>query len=364
MLFPLLLSLAPLVAPRQDDPAIIVRLNHDRFEVGDHGRIYVKTARDGYLVILHADPQGRVRVLFPIDPDADNFVRGGKERELRGRSDREPLQMNADGSGTVLAIFSLDAFKFDELTRNGHWDFATLGGPDESVKHDPLAGLLEIANNMARESQFDYDAATYVVMSEQYAAEDGYGGYGHGYSHVGIHLAFGYPVGFGFSYGYPFYDPFYGYWGFGAGYPYYPYYPRYGYPGYRTPVVFAGAGGFTRKAGGNLPHFDPVQPRTRSGFNDPVPVRSRGVDARRSIEPRRSVEPRGRSIERRTPAAPSSRGIAPRNGTSRRSFGGGWSSVSRGFSRNFGGGGVSRSFGGFGGTRGGTRGGFTGGRRR
>ena len=37
--------------------------------------------------------------------------------------------------------------------------FAALSGPT-SVKNDPLTGLLEIANNMARDHQFDYDVAS------------------------------------------------------------------------------------------------------------------------------------------------------------------------------------------------------------
>lgn len=317
MLLQLLLALAPLapLAGRTDDPPVRLRLSHEQFQVGDRGRIYFKTDRDGYVVILHADPQGRVRVLFPIDPTEDNFVRGGKQVELRSRSDRDALQIDASGTGTVLALYSADAFVFDELTRNGHWDFAALGGPDESVKNDPLAGLLEIANNMARDHQFDYDVATYAVDADRYASGDGYG-YGH--SHFGIGLAFGYPyyspIGF---------FPFWGWYGFGYGYGYgYPYSYGYGYPVYHPYAPFAYTGGFvtgfSRKGTGTQSRFAPIQPRPRDGFSRPTPLR----------------DPRGLSMP--------SRSIAPRGRPSIRSFGG-----------------VSRSFGGFGGSRGG----FTGTRR-
>ena len=318
MLVPLLLSVALVGPPRVDDVPVRVRLNHQQLEVGDRARVYIKTARDGFLVILHADPQGRVRVLFPIDPDADNFVRGGRELELRSRSDREALQTDAEGSGTVLAAFSVDAFQFDELTRNGHWDFLALGGPDEQVKNDPLAGLLEIVNNMAREHQFDYDAATYFVGSVDYASDYGYHGHGYGHSHVGIHFGFGYyPFAFGFAYGYPFW-----YGGFAYGYPYYPYSPYgVGY-GYRT----ASFGGFNRKEP-NLPRFEPTQPRVRSTSL------SGDGDRRGSIQPR-SIQPR--SIQpRRTPSR-TSVGPRPRSSSGGRSIskpaGGGRSSggISRG----------------------------------
>lgn len=301
MMVPLLLSVA-LVAPLGvDDVPVRIRLNHEQLEVGDRARVYIRTARDGFLVILHADPQGRVRVLFPIDPDADNFVRGGRELELRSRSDREALQMDAEGSGTVLAAYSLDAFNFDELTRNGHWDFLALGGPDEQVKNDPLAGLLEIVNNMARENPFDYDFATYSVGSVRYA-------WGHGrpdyHSHIGIHFGFGHPFWYGgFAYGYPYYA---------YGYPYYPYgwgY-GYGYPIYRTPVHTAGFGEFNRKEP-TLPRFEPTQPRVREAtFSEPGDrdrrgsIKPRGMQTRR-VEPR-SVAPRGRAVAPRgTPSRPS-----------------------------------------------------------
>jgi hypothetical protein len=337
------LALAPVVA--QDEPSVIVRLNHDQFEVGDRGKVYVRAARDGYLVILHADPVGRIRVLFPIDPDADNFVRGDRDLELRSRSDREPLQMDTDGTGTVLAVFSLDAYTFDELTRNGHWDFLALGGPDASVKNDPLTALLEIARNMARENPFDYDVATYIVSSGRYAAEYGDGGGGH----LGVHLGFAYyPFGFGFAYGYPFYQPFYfAPWGWYGGY------------GYRGGYGASFGKGFARKDLGTLSRFEPIQPRPRSGFSEPLSVRDRSVEPRgRSIEPRsRTVEPRSRSIAPRGRSTPS-RFVTPRGGSSRLSFGGS-RSMFRGFSRSFGG--MSRSFGGFSGSRAGFS---TGARRR
>ena len=60
------------------DP-IRVELSHEQFEMGDRARVYVRAAQDGYLVILHADPAGRVRVIFPLDPSDDNFIRGDRK---------------------------------------------------------------------------------------------------------------------------------------------------------------------------------------------------------------------------------------------------------------------------------------------
>src|SRR6266516_2563629 len=64
MMLPLLLSL---VVSATDDPPVKVWLNHDNyFQRGDKARVNVKLADDGYLVVLRADAEGRVRALFDM----------------------------------------------------------------------------------------------------------------------------------------------------------------------------------------------------------------------------------------------------------------------------------------------------------
>ena len=72
--------LALLLALAQTPSPITVQINHDRFAPGDRARVYVEPTQDGYLVVLHADPYGRVRVLFPLDPTDDDFIRGGQRQ--------------------------------------------------------------------------------------------------------------------------------------------------------------------------------------------------------------------------------------------------------------------------------------------
>jgi hypothetical protein len=289
---------------------VTVRLNHDQFDPGDRARVYVQTAQDGYLVVLHADPEGRIRVLFPLDPTDDDFVRGGKKFELRGRGDRDAFQIESnDGSGTVLAAVSPDAFTFDDFVRNDHWDFRALGSPSGAVRDDPMARLTEIVQKISGDStggRFDYDYATYVVNSRAIAARYGYGS--------------GYYPHFGFGYYNPFFDPFcsdpfygwsascytfgigWGYsggyrFGFGFGYPIYrPYRP------YRTYI-------FTSIPG---PRY--AQPRmvipSRPTRYIPTPVRPRG-----DVGPRDVGKP----------------SVAPSRPQPRVSSGGSRPSVSRGF---------------------------------
>src|SRR5438046_6619625 len=115
-------------AIRSDDPPIKLSLNQDNdSQAGDRARVKIRTAEDGYVVVLRSDAQGRVRVLFPLDPTGDDFVRGGHTIELRGRGDREAFYVDdSDGSGLVLAARSAAPFKFDGFVGGDRWDYRVL----------------------------------------------------------------------------------------------------------------------------------------------------------------------------------------------------------------------------------------------
>ena len=330
MMLALVLSLA--TAQSDSPPPITVKLNHEQFSRGEHARVYVQPAQDGYLVVLHADGDGRVRVLFPLDPTDDAFVRGGRREELRGRAGRDAFTVDvADGAGTVLAAISSDPFTYDGFVLNDHWDYRALGRG--TAGDDPLAGLLDIVRRMSGEKNFDYDAATYVVSRD--IAGYGYGR-GYGYPRYRIGLSFGYPYRFGYD---PFYDPFCydPFWGwtsscfgyrYGFGYSFGYFYPRRPYTyGFGRPFFI---GGFsnnrdaTRFVIPNRPtrdRFTPVQPRPRSGDIAP---RSRSFGGDRTIVPR---DRGGRGSSGRPSVAPRSGGgsrpAARASGGGRRAGGGG-----------------------------------------
>lgn len=221
-------------------PPISLRLSNDgRYMPGDAVRASVQSASDGYLLVLHADPDGRIRVLFPLDPTDDAFVRGGRTYELRTRGDRRDLFLVewSKGNGTILAAIAREPLQTGEFSVNGHWDYRTLQ-LDQSL--DDESALRQLALRMAP-GGVDYDVAPYVIgesVVNGYALSDGGG------SSSVVYVGVGYP-----SYGYwgaSWYDPWWGYpccgwgvsigWGWGGGY--YPYYPWYGYgygwgyPGY------------------------------------------------------------------------------------------------------------------------------------
>ena len=130
LLLPLLFAAAPgePAATPPSVPAIQIWLNNDRrFFPGDQGRVQVQTLEDGYLVVLHVDPDGHLRIVFPVDPTDDNFIRGGKKYEVRGRAGRETFDVdNRTGHGTIYAAVSKSAFRFDDFVLGDHWDYKTV----------------------------------------------------------------------------------------------------------------------------------------------------------------------------------------------------------------------------------------------
>jgi hypothetical protein len=72
-----------------DDPPLRIWLSQDgKYAYPEPARVYVKSEKAGYLVVLCADGDGRVRILFPLDPRGNQRIDGGKKLELKGRGGR------------------------------------------------------------------------------------------------------------------------------------------------------------------------------------------------------------------------------------------------------------------------------------
>lgn len=350
MLLPLLVALsAGLPAPRAaarvaDDPPVRVWLDPDDYVMtGDRVRVHLRAAEDGYVIVLRADAQGRVRVLYPLDPTDDAFVRGGKTIEIKSRGDREAFSVDdASGTGTVLAAWSATPFAVDSYAVNGHWDYRVLAG--RRVANDPEAGLLDLVNAMASGNHFEYDVATYSVNAEPrvayrtryydpyydpfydpfFASCWGCGPFGYGY---------GWRFGFGVGYGCDpwFCDPFYNPWG---------YYPGGGFIftyTYRRPGWFMqprtwGAGALGPRVFAVRPNRPPfvlpyartrertasAEPRPRM-WNPPPPVIARPRSGSGSARPEPRHEPRR---EMRPSSPPPRREMRPSSPPPRRDSGG------------------------------------------
>jgi hypothetical protein len=322
LLLPLLMAVpAQPAVISHDDPPIRLWINNDRrFLPGDRAKVEVRTKDDGYLLVFHVDPDGHLRVLFPLDPDQDNFVRGGRKYEIRGRGGREAFEVdNRSGKGTVYAAVSRDPIRFDGFVLGDHWDYRALA--PSRLPDDAEPELNELVRRMAQ-SDFDYDLLNYQV-SERVAYRSDYyspGYYGSAYSdpwcysyscrsyygspfNVSIGLFFGRPYRryyydpYYYAYD-PFYNPFFydPYYYAPVYHPRYVYpYPRYyGYTGYYrdryyydryrtyqqpyTPYRFRAADGFTagfRDRSGptrwvNTVYHPPISPARESPTVSPV----------------------------------------------------------------------------------------------
>ena len=202
-------------------PAVRVSLDRSVYQRGDEAHVQVDVRDDGYLVVMRVSPDGLVRVLFPLDPTDDNFVRGGKSYEMVGRDGGSAFTVssNSSGSGVVYAAWSAQQFRFDDFTRDGHWDYTVLG--DSAMAQDPETGLTNLIGRMAT-AHFDYDLQSYSTqqvvaysgrnyyMYPDYAYDpwydpyydpffDGFGAFGGGF----ITIGFGNPFFFR-----PFFTPF------------------------------------------------------------------------------------------------------------------------------------------------------------
>jgi hypothetical protein len=339
LLLPLLLAGPPAGAPIRagdgDDPAIQIWISNDRrFIPGDHAKVQVRTREDGYLLVLHADPDGHLRVLFPIDPRDDNFVRGGRKYEIRGRGGRESFTADdRTGRGTVYAAVSHDPFRFDDFVLSDHWDYRNLA--PQRLPDDPEPELNDLVRRMV-DGSFDYDVLTYdvierVVYADSYGSSyygNYYGAYDCGYSYFGCGRSYyGSPfsVSVGLFFGRPYhrrhyYDPFYSaaYDPFYDPFFYAPYYyrPVYVYPvrGYYYPYYnhgyyggYYGGYAYNRYRG----QYTPYRFRPADGLN--AGYRDRRYDLSRSVNTV-YMPPRVRDRQAAT-ATPGRRVTEPSTGT-------------------------------------------------
>lgn len=148
-------------------PPIRIWINNSRqFREGERAQVQVESRNDGYLVVFNYDTEGRLRILFPVDPREENFVQGGRRYEVRGRGDRESFVVGRDGDGLIYAAVSADPLRFEDLDSGGNWDYDRISIGDNS--RDPEADITEVVQRISSNRGFDYDVLDYRVY--------GYGG--------------------------------------------------------------------------------------------------------------------------------------------------------------------------------------------
>src|SRR5437879_12898231 len=84
---------------------------------GQPVRVYVETAADGYLVVLHRRTDGRIEVLFPSNPTADLYVRSGTYEIKRAGDHVSFVVAGPAGTGLDLDALSSRFFRTAEVGR-------------------------------------------------------------------------------------------------------------------------------------------------------------------------------------------------------------------------------------------------------
>jgi len=116
---------------RGDEPVV---------EPGDEVRVYYRTSADAFAAIFRIDTDGRISLVFPQHPDADDFVAGGRDYRLvfrdssRWRVDEDP------GVGYFFMIASPVPLDYSSLGYDAEegWD---LSGVAETVYEDPYVAI-------------------------------------------------------------------------------------------------------------------------------------------------------------------------------------------------------------------------------
>lgn len=143
-------------------PPVRVWLPETTLAVGDPARVYVTLRDTSHLVVLHVDPSGRIRVLFPRSPTEPDLVPGRETFAVGGIEDGLSFRVAGPGIGTVLAVrtSTRTPFRFDGLSAGDGWDYenALLLQPTAG---NPFAALLDIADRIANGEAYNYDLAQY-----------------------------------------------------------------------------------------------------------------------------------------------------------------------------------------------------------
>jgi len=136
----------------------------DAYAGGQGARVFFRSEVDAYVTVLRVDTDGRVRVLFPLEPWEDTFARGGREYEIQGGYERDAFSIDDyPGVGYIFAVAAADPFVYDAFETGDHWDYRAIA--DGRVHGDPYVALTDLAQRIlpADYRDWDYDITPYYV---------------------------------------------------------------------------------------------------------------------------------------------------------------------------------------------------------
>src|SRR2546426_2546369 len=136
----------------------------DAFASGQGARVLSRPEAGASVAVLRVDTDGRVRVLFPLEPWEENFARGGREYEIQGGYERDAFSIDDyPGVGYIFAVAAADPFVYDAFETGDHWDYRAIA--DGRVHGDPYVALTDLAQRIlpADYRDWDYDITPYYV---------------------------------------------------------------------------------------------------------------------------------------------------------------------------------------------------------
>jgi hypothetical protein len=126
---------------------------------GDRVRVYYRTSVDAYVAIFHLDTNGTARLVFPASPDADAFVRGGRDYRLLFPPMSSWIVEDDPGVGYYFIVASPDPLDFSAFPyswQGRSWDLTAVGA---TVYEDPFLAMDDYIAQMIP----DWEYADYTL---------------------------------------------------------------------------------------------------------------------------------------------------------------------------------------------------------
>ncbi|HEX9704293.1 MAG TPA: DUF4384 domain-containing protein [Gemmatimonadales bacterium] len=155
------------VAPSAERPIRVWLGSPGPVAPGEHVQVFVRTAADGYVMVLRSATDGRLEVLFPSNPAEDVFVPAGTYEVRRPGESAAFAALEPPGAGLVLAALSPTPFHPDEFVHAAAWH------PDAMIPSwsgaDAEGALGDIVQRMLGDGYFSYDLVSYTVAARPLA---------------------------------------------------------------------------------------------------------------------------------------------------------------------------------------------------
>jgi hypothetical protein len=138
----------------------------DLFHRGDRVQLYYRTERDAYVTIFRVDTDGRVQVLFPRQPDDENYGYGGATYSVSNYDRSSAFYVDDyNGVGYIYAVASSAPFDYSAVEVDGRWDLRSVS--DGRIHGDPLTSMEEVSAQLMPQEFEDYDTHLLPYYVEQ-----------------------------------------------------------------------------------------------------------------------------------------------------------------------------------------------------